>query len=124
MLVYWDCMSRQSALIIGLALLALAACGEKKTPGGGATASVEDATAAELERFQAEENARSRVTLVDAASGDAAAMPADWSGPTAFDLRPQGDEERHADTKKPDTGKKPAEATQPAATEEFPSVAE
>jgi hypothetical protein len=106
-----------------MALWALAACGEKKPNGSGTTMSVEDATAAEIARFQAEENARSRVTLIDAASGDGAAMPGEWTGPVAFDLRP--DEEKE---KKPIA--KPAEpnaqaAAEPAAPEEeFPSVAQ
>jgi hypothetical protein len=106
-----------------MALLALAACGEKKPNGGGTTTSVEDATAAEIARFQAEENARSRVTLIDAASGDGAAMPAEWTGPVAFDLRPE-------EEKKPEPAAKPAEPNTPVALEpavseeEFPSVAQ
>jgi hypothetical protein len=115
-------MWKRSAIMM-MGLLVLAACGEKKPAGGGTTASVEDATAAELARFQAEENARSRVTLIDAASGDAAAMPADWSGPTAFDLRPAEGDKPSPHKEEAKAATKPDE-TPPPAQEAFPSVAE
>ena len=110
---------------IALLLLALAACGEKKPAAGGTTASVEDKTAEEIARFQAEENARSQMTMVDAASGEAAAMPADWTGPTAFDLQPKGNEARAATAEKPKTTASTTlpSSDQPVAQEDFPSVA-
>lgn len=101
-------------LLLGLSLAAgLAACGEKKPDGATATLPREDVAAAEIERFQAAENARSRITMVDAASGDAAAMPDDSSGPTAYDRR-----------KKEDGAKPALKAEKPSTPEVFPSVAE
>jgi hypothetical protein len=106
-------MKNGRTILLGAMLLALAACGEKKQAGGGTQTSLEDATGAELARFQAEENARSQMTVVDAATSDAAAMPAEWSGPTAYDLRPP--EAEAAKVKK--------EAA-PVVEAELPSVAE
>jgi hypothetical protein len=107
-----------------LLLLALAACGEKKPAAGSATASIEDKTAEEIARFQAQENARSQMTMVDAASGDAAGMPAEWSGPTAFDLEPRGNEAKApAEMPKAATAATSPSSDQPVAQEDFPSVA-
>ena len=111
-------MKNGRLILSAAALLALVACGEKKQAGGGAQASLEDATGAELARFQAEENARSQMTMIDAATSAAAAMPAEWSGPTAYDLRAKAAEEA-----------KPKEETAPVSTETppdepLPSVAE
>ncbi len=79
----------------------------------------EDVAAAEIERFQAAENARSRITMVDAASSDAAAMPGESSGPTAYDLRQKEDGTKPAPA--PDSS---ADAAKPSTPEVFPSVAE
>jgi hypothetical protein len=98
-------------LLLGLSLAAgLAACSDKKPDGTTTVLPKEDVAAAE--------NARSRITMVDAANGDAAAMPGEWSGPTAYDLRPK-DEAKAKPT--PDSG--PDEA-KPPILEVFPSVAE
>lgn len=113
---------------IGIAalLLAVAGCGEKGAGGGrGLSVSTEDVGAA-LDRLSAEENARSRVTMVDAATGDASAMPGEWSGPTAYDLRntqaePEAEEQGSAE-KSPAPA--PALTLQPLPDEMFPSVAE
>lgn len=115
----------RTILAAGL-LLALAGCGQKKPADGGATASVEDRTVAELQRFQAEENARSRVTLVDAATADAAAMPPEWSGPTAYDLRAKEGETEAPEPEPPTkiASSEPNAAPPTAPQEEFPSVAE
>ena len=107
-------------LLLGLSLAAgLTACGDKKPDGTTTALPKEDVAAAEIERFQATENARSRITMVDAASGDAAAMPGEWSGPTAYDLRPKEGSTKAKPT--PDSG--PDEA-KPLTIEVFPSVAE
>ena len=105
-------------LVLALAVN-VAACGEKKSDGTTAVLPKEDVAAAEIERFQAAENARSRITMIDAASGDAAAMPDEWSGPTAYDLRRK--EERTKAEPTPDSS--PA-AAMPSTLEVFPSVAE
>ena len=106
-------------LLLGLSLAAgLAACGDKKPDGTTTVLPKEDVAAAEIERFQAAENARSRITMVDAASGDAAAMPGEWFGPTAYDLRPKDDTKT-----KPTPDSSPDEA-KPPILEVFPSVAE
>ncbi len=109
-----------------LSLLALTACGDRKPNGGSTTTSVGDATAAELARFQAEENARSQMTLVDASIGDAAAMPPEWTGPTVLDLGPKHGENRSTDAnhaKAREAVAPPTEAA-PVAQQDFPSVAE
>lgn len=107
-------------LLLGLSLAVnLAACSEKKPDGTTTALPKEDVAAAEIERFQATENARSRITMVDAASGDAAAMPGEWSGPTAYDLRPKEGEAKAA----PKADSRPDEA-KPPPPEVFPSVAE
>jgi hypothetical protein len=119
-------MRNRWAIMMAAGLLALAGCGEKKPDTGGTTTSLEDATAVEIARFQEAENARSQVTMVDAASGDAAAMPADWNGPTAFDLRPkEGDNQTASQTaEKLKSSMDASVANGPAAPEEFPSVAQ
>jgi len=97
----------------------LAACGEKKPDGTTAVLPKESSAAAEIERFQAAENARSRITLIDAASGDVAAMPGEWSGPTAYDRR--GKDDGINAKPMPDSG---ADAARLPTMEVFPSVAE
>ena len=108
-------------LLLGLSLAVnLAACGEKKPDGATTALPKEDVAAAEIERFQAAENTRSRITMVDAVSGDAAAMPGEWSGPTAYDLRPKEDGAKAA----PKTDPTPDEAKPSTPEVLFPSVAE
>lgn len=115
-------MNLRGAMI--LVLLALAACGEKKPAAGGTTASIEDRTAEEIARFQAEENARSQMTLVDAASGDSAGMPGEWTGPTDYDLEAKANETKApAERPKPSEPTAPAGGDQPVAQQDFPSVA-
>lgn len=107
-------------ILLGLSMAAnLAACGDRNPGGTTAQLPKEDVAAAEIERFQAAENARSRITMIDGASGDAAAMPGEWSGPTAYDLRPKdGKSKAVASTERePDDPK-------PSAADVFPSVAE
>jgi hypothetical protein len=107
-------------LLLGLSLAVnLAACSDKKPDGTTTALPKEDVAAAEIERFQAAENARSRITMVDAASSDAAAMPGEWSGPTAYDQRPKEDGPKAA----PKADSTPEE-TKPSTPEVFPSVAE
>lgn len=106
------------SLILALAMN-LVACSEKKPGGSPTVLPKEDGVAAEIERFQAAENARSRITLIDAASGAAAAMPGEWSGPTAYNLR--GKEDGTKAKAKPDHR---ADAARPPTWEVFPSVAE
>jgi hypothetical protein len=107
-------------LLLGLTLASgLAACGDKKTDGTKTALPKEDVAAAEIERFQTAENARSRITMVDAASGDAAAMPGEWTGPTAYDLRPK----EGATKARPAPDASPV-AAKPPTPELFPSVAE
>lgn len=106
--------------MLGLALAVnLAACGEKKPDGSTTVLPKEDVAAAEVERFQAAENARSRITMVDAASGDGDAMPDEWSGPTAYDLRP-----KEEGTKTRPTPDSSPDAAKPSISEVFPSVAQ
>lgn len=109
-------------------LLALAGCNEKDAAGRGGLSVVTEDVSGAIDRLSAEENARSRVTMVDAATGDAAAMPAEWTGPTAYDLR-ETEAERDADgpatadaPKTPQTA--PRLTMKSVAEETFPSVAE
>jgi hypothetical protein len=118
-------MRNRLTLGIGAALLlALGGCGEKKAGGGGVTVSTEDVDAA-LERLTAEQNARSQITMVDAATGDARAMPAERHGPTAYDLRGT---ENESESKPEESKEKPdiplVLAPAPPPDETFPSVAE
>ena len=120
-------MHMTSKVIIAAALLlSVAGCGDKKQATACSAVSPEDQTAAELARFQAEENARSRVTLIDAAMADAAAMPPEYSGPSAYDLEAKGEEKKMVG-RAPEKPDGPSEAApEPANTthESFPSVAE
>lgn len=112
------------ALLLAAAALAVAGCGEKKQADGGTVTSLEDAGAAELTRFQAEENARSRVTLVDAATGDATGMPAEWTGPTAYDLRATEADDKREEAKREKEDADAALAPPAVVEEVLPSVAE
>jgi hypothetical protein len=106
--------------LLGLSMAtSLAACGDRNTGGTTAQLPKEDVAAAEIERFQAAENTRSRITMIDGASGDAAGMPGEWTGPTAYDLRPRDSQSKAVPSKEsePDDAK-------PSTTEVFPSVAE
>jgi len=125
-------MGKRITIGLGAALLLLATgCGERKAgQNGSLTVATEDVGAA-LDRLSSEENARSRVTMVDAATGDAAAMPAEWTGPTAYDLRnteaepeptPTPEEQGSAEGKPPAPA--PRLALEPVVEESFPSVAE
>lgn len=127
-------MQSRLKIAIGLAVLAaLAGCKERKpVPKAEAEASA-DPAAAELERFQAQENARSRVTMIDAATGDAAAMPAESSAPVQIDLvkaNTSKTDEARKEAGEPTTGGTATAPGGPAApiasppAEEFPSVAQ
>lgn len=70
---------------LGLAMFLLTACGPKERDSAAeADISIETAAVQTNDKIDARGDG---MTAIDAATGDADAMPADWDGPTAYDLR-------------------------------------
>lgn len=104
-------MRMLSALII---LLALAGCGGEPTPA----ATVPDAASTgsvTAEEEPAQPADAGGITAIDAASGDAQAMPADSAAPSVYDLAQRAERAKDAEAQResPAAAPTPAEPAQP-----------
>lgn len=81
-------------------LLALAGCGAKPPPAATAPDAASAPSVATAEEEPAQPAGAGGITAIDAATGDALAMPADSAAPSAYDLAQRAERSRDAEAKR------------------------